>query len=404
MDPNSQQNDLNQNNFQGGQSNVPPPPPSAEDQVAVRTMASDLESIKQTGGDSPESQIISAPEVSTARMENMPVGQNYQSTNQNFQTNSVPPSESQPNVVNQDFQNQPAIDQTPLKPASSFNFKTILLIIGIVIVAGGIGFGVYYFVTSLRKQPEVSVPTNQVNLPTATIQPTSTPVVNTPTPTPVAPLIHSSIIYNPTKTETLTLSNSQLVGIKEAIAKASVEKLISGNVKDLAFIDTLGQPVESSVFVASMFPAIAPNLSNFLDKDFTSWLYGDKTGGNKFGAIFQIKPNFTLDQVKTSISSAIESSPVDMANLFVSPVTMPTTVEFKEGQIESVPVKFLVFNAKTGNVFEYGFYSLGTTNYLVMSTSYNQMLSIIKNLKSKPAINPLPITQSPSPTASSTNN
>lgn len=402
MDPNPQQYNPGQN-IQGGQSNVPPPPPSAEDQVAVRTMASDLESIKQTGGDSPEPQIISAPEVSTARMENMPVEQNYQTQSQNSQANFSPSPEPQSNIISQNSQNQPATEQP--SPTSSFSFKTILLIIGIVIVAGGIGFGAYYFVTSLKKQPEIPTPTNQVNLPTATTQPTQTPVINTPTPTPAIPLIHSSILHNPTKTETLTLSNSQLIGIKEAITKASAEKLISGNIKDLAFIDALGQPVESSIFVASMFPAIAPNLSNFLDKDFTSWLYGDKTGGNKFGVIFQIKSNFTLDQVKASISSAIESSPVDIANLFITSVTMPTVVEFKEGQIENIPVKFLVFNAKTGNVFEYGFYSIGTTNYIIMSTSYNQMLSVIKNLKSKPAISPLPIVSPPSTstTSSSTN-
>lgn len=46
--------------------NVPPPPPQQQ-QVGIRSMESDLSSIQESGGEAPQSQIVSAPELSALR-------------------------------------------------------------------------------------------------------------------------------------------------------------------------------------------------------------------------------------------------------------------------------------------------------------------------------------------------
>lgn len=366
------------------QGNIPPPPPSQDQQVGIRSMSSDLQSIQQSGGEAPQSQIVNAPELSSLKQEQPAPSYQYQAPQ------SAP--EIQPQAPAPDM----GTGNMEVPPKSSFSFKTILLIVGIIIVAGGLGFGAYYLISNLNSQPQVDLtPTPSTNnglpltLPDAT---TSSSTLNTPIPIAVPPLIHASLISNPTKSEQIVLTDTTLAGFKAAINNSAKEKLVAGNVKDLSFVNSSSTPIESYALVdaflgASPSSVVSPDsVKLILDRDFTSWLYADKVGGNKFGLVLKLKPQTNLDQAKATMVQFLEQNPMGIASLFVASSTPPTAVEFKDGQVEGISVRFLAFNAKTANVFEYGWMSIGTDNYLVMTTSYNQMVDIVKRLK---AIQPL---------------
>ncbi len=377
-------NNPNPYQFQGqnsqNQQGVPPPPPSPEAQIGVRSMQSDLESVRQSGGESPQSQIMSAPELS-----------------QPGQYQSPTPAQTQPQQAPSEAP-APVVEGVPPTPGSSpskFNLKTVLIIVGGIIVAIGIGYGVYYLVSSLGQAPQVVTPQPQASLPIAV--PTTTPEVATTTSQEpivpvVAPLVHSSLISNPTKKETLTLSDTSLVSFEGALATSSAEKLIAGSVKDLAFVDASGTPIESSAVIGAYFAPQAFSLNSLFERDFTSWLYYDKTGGAKLGMIFELKSAVALPQASSTVQAALESIASNISSFFISNPPTPSDVTFKDGAVSGVPVRFLVYSSKNAEAFEYGWFSIGTNNYLVIGTSYNQMVDIIKRLKAIPVVSTPPAT------------
>jgi hypothetical protein len=383
-------NNPNPYQFQGqnsqNQQGVPPPPPSPEAQIGVRNMQSDLESIRQSGGESPQSQIMSAPELSRPDQYSNPAP---------VQTPSPQPAPemSAPEMGG----TSPMSESAP----SKFNLKTILIIVGGIIVAAGIGYGVYYLVSSLGQTPQVAVPQPQPSLPVAV--PTTTPeVVTTTPPAPVVPvvvpLVHSSLILNPTKKETLTLADTSLISFEAALATSSKEKMIAGSVKDLAFVDASGTPIESSAVIGAYFAPQSFSLNPLFGRDFTSWLYYDKTGGAKLGMIFELNSSVAMAQASSTVQAALESIASNISSFFISNPPTPSDVTFKGGVVSGVPVRFLVYSAKNAEAFEYGWFTIGSKNYLVMGTSYNQMVDIIKRLKSIP----VPVTSSANATSTAT--
>jgi hypothetical protein len=88
-----------------------------------------------------------------------------------------------------------------------------------------------------------------------------------------------------------------------------------------------------------------------------------------------------LNQASSTVKAALESIASEISNFFVSNSPAPANTEFKDGMVEQVPVRFLVYSPKNSEAFEYGWYKVGESNYLVIATSYNQMVDIIKRLK-----------------------
>jgi hypothetical protein len=389
-------NNPNPYNFpdqQGQQSNVPPPPPTPETQVGIRSMQSDLESIKQSGGEAPQSQIINAPELAT-------MGQQPEAAPQtNFRASeSATPSPT--------FSSSPEVQPSSETPQSEeaitakspFGLKTILLIIGGLILAGGIGYGAYYLVSNLTSTPKISMPTANTNLPVPLV-PTSTGKIATttvPEIPAIPPLVHKSLILIPTKTESILVSLPG-VSFESAIASSSQEKLLVGSVKDLSFVNASGTPLESADILGAYFGSGSVALSAFFEKDFTSWLYYDKTGGAKLGLILQLKPSVLFEQASSSVSAILGNLASNISSFFVSNPTVPTKVAFDNGVVESIPVRFLAYSVKNSDVFEYGWYNRSGTYYLFMVTSYNQAVDIVKRLKAL-----LPLTQGQTSTSTGT--
>ncbi len=367
---------MNPSGPQEDRSKVPPPPPSYDQQVGVRTMASDMQSIQQSGGESPQSQILSANEVFRAPQQQQnpspysgtPVGEQY-----------TPPVMPVPPMQDQFSQNQPSDQGVIIEPPTSHSpLKTIATVIGIIIVAAGVGYGVYYLVSSLNTTPSVpSVPALSSSL-----IPSEEP---TPEPLESIPLTHNSLIVSPSKSEQLTLTAVALQDFKTALVAASArEKMLVGSVKDLSFVNEAGMPVSTDQLLASFFPTSAAQLSVLFEQDFTAWFYGDKTGGNKFGIIMGVRPEISSEQLTASLAF-LENTPAELANMFIATVGAPEQVGgFKEGPIDAITVRYLAYSAANQNVFEYVPVRIAGKIYVVITTSYFQMSHILKLLAAEP--------------------
>jgi len=385
----------------GASSPSVPPPPSPDERVAIRTMSSDLQSVRETGGQSPQSQIINAPELSKPTSDVVssvpisstppPIFSQQPTTPQpekDFQQQPIQPSSFAPSVdggpVSFSDNGQPFVENTK----GSF-IKTLVWIIVGIMIAGGLGFGAYYLITSLSQSPSLPSDTQNGELPiTSSQQAQEDGAVSTSTV--VQALTHLSVILTPTDTHTLTItSTTDSNSVITAIASTSLPVLSVGSVRDVSLVDAGGKVIESSVVLPSYFPSFGSALAALVDRDFTTWIYYDKTGGAKLGFVFRLKANTPFEQASLSVGQYIENNTQDIARLFITPTTTPPTITFKDGAVgdQKTKVRFAIYNTKQGNVFEYGWMT-GTAgdHYLVLATSYNQMVDILNRMIANPAI------------------
>ena len=139
---------IKQQNFSVGENSGSVPPPPAPE-IGIRTMKSDLESIKQSGGETPTPQTfipselkreIPQPAVEEPKIEaalNIP----------GYTGPEKPIFEPQQSVST----SQP-VPPPPVQPTSQTNkssSKTVILIIGIILVAVGLGLLGYYVIFPL---------------------------------------------------------------------------------------------------------------------------------------------------------------------------------------------------------------------------------------------------------------
>ena len=351
-----------------------PPPPSNQEQVGVRTMESDAESIHQSGGEQPQSQIMDA-------------GNSFSKPSQPNTFSFQPPFQQPGPNDTSSFGQTPAPEE---KKSSSG--KTILIIIGVIVVAIAVGFGVFYLVQSLNSTPAVPAETTPTaSLPISSTTPesnlaaTTSPIQEVTLPAAPAALVHASV-FGSSSIESVVFASTDLSGIKSAIASSSQsQKLVSGSIKDLAFVSVISAsstPIEATTVVGSLFPSISSSLSSLIDRDITPWLYGDKSGGNKLGLAIPLKDGVTTDQIKTAFS-ALESNPQDVLNVFIPTVKLPASPAFKEGLIGEVMVRYLAISTSNQQVFEYAPVLVSGKGYLLITSSYNQMVDVLKRLNAK---------------------
>ncbi len=372
-----------------GASDIPAPPSNEEENVAVRTMKSDSESIKQTGGDMPKSEIVTAPDINiggeeqntTPQQPNTPI-QSQQPNQPEIETQQTPPPSNIPP--------QEQAPQQPEQPKSSGGgssiLKTILIIVGIVILAGAIGFGVYYLISSLNKTPEIPTNNNTQNENTLPIvneinneenKQTATSTVETE-----PAFTHTSIISSPDSSATVSLEKITLDNLLSGISSTTVPLLAEGEVKDLSFYvknEESERLLESSEILNLYFPQIFSELAPLFKKDFTSWIYYDKINSivPKLGYVFELEDGLTIDEVIPAVS-LIESDVEALSKIFIDEVEAPESPEFDDGAVEDMDVRFLFYS--TGNVLEYGWLKSGERIFLVIGTSYKQMVDIVSKL------------------------
>ncbi len=320
-------------NFSARTSSAVPPPPAPD--IGIRTMASDLSSLKSTGG------------------------------------LEAKPATFQP----ADFANTPVFRPSKATPASGAAVATepahrsrlsmiIAVSIAFIIVAGLV---IYFFIL-----PLISPAKNNTPPPTTTSTTTeqTPPAVSTPVATPQ--LTHQTFfITAPASTSAVNLTTLTLGEIQTTFTAA-----LSGvQPKTLTEINLNlnNSPVDATAFMAVVFPELDQTVvgANF-DKDMTTFVYKDANGSWP-GYIFKLKDPASLANVSTAVKG-IESSS-NLQNLFlISPGAVK--VGFKDGlTVGATKARYITYTANGASI-NYAWFN----NYLVVSTSFNGFKEALKLL------------------------
>lgn len=374
---------LNQQNWGGMKSNtgsVPPPPPP---EITLRTMESDLSSIKQTGGENPVPKAFTPPEVQKQNnMELEDLSREEGMIKPNSGDGVIPPSEP------------------PKK-----KLKIFILITVLILVIAGAAFAGYKYIYPMFKPvmevpqpqpvtvpeslpiaeaplPEVAIPLPEATLPLpeGTLPIGETPIIPEPEQVPViAPVVlkpHVSLLVSAADSvASLTLSAStSLVSIKELLTAESANKPETATaLKEVALSDQGGQLVFSDTLPMFLTAFTSIELAPLFDEDFTSVIFYDSNGAWP-GMVAKLKDGADAAAAKT-LMAKLETS-ADLKNLYIGDPGTPAVAGFKAGSANNLALKYLSFS-KTGASLNYGWTS---NNLLVVSTSYNGVKAILTKL------------------------
>jgi hypothetical protein len=317
-----------------GQYTVPPAPSS---EIGIRTMQSDAESLKQSGGLGAVPRTFSPADLSAAEPVFSPVG----------------PSEIEKSQV--------------AKGASKKAEKIMIFGIIFIAVATIIGIAVYFVIPRLfPKAPPAPVPA-----------PTPVP---TPTPAPApAPAIipHASLFAEkPELSQNLVLANNTLGLIKTNLAAAASREGIGANTfKEVSFIGENGSVIPFPALISQLAPSLTPELLSGIFEDDSTWFLYYGTKNIWPGAVVKIRSG--VEQAKLdSFVASLESANLD--NFFLE--APGTKGEFIDGNIGvDKEVRFSRFS-NTGFVFEHGLFKKNADTYFVISTSYNGIKEAARRL------------------------
>jgi hypothetical protein len=302
---------------------VSPPPPK---EIDIRTMASDQESLKTSGGLGPTPvTVIPAVSADGKRMDSVGV---------------------------------------PRKRPSG-NKKALLMGLGIIVILGAAAAVAVFFVL-----PRFFNNTPDTNDEIATTSETTGETGSASdgiTPT-VPAFVHESFFSGPTNSEVeIELDEMGLSAIRSALTSAATNAITLDNTLTEFYVTTGGgasQPVVADEFLGAILPDLA--LATPLEEDFTGFLYND--GTNVWpGYIFALdKLADDKDLLKSILGKDLEGSG-SLSGFFLNDPSAPTATAFKSGAVtgELTGIRYLPYTA-SGASLNYGWKG----DRLVISTSY----------------------------------
>ncbi len=320
-------------NFSARISSTVPPPPAPD--IGIRTMASDLSSLKSTGGLEAKPTTFQPADFSKAPIFNP------------SKTVSAPGA------------------ATVVAPARRSNLLMIIAVSTAIIIIAGLV--IYFFI-----KPLIFSVGNNTATPTVTTAPTEQiPAVTDTSVTPTQLIHQTFFITVPTSASTVNLTVLTLAEIQTiftaAISGAQPQTLTEINLNLNDF------PVDATAFIAVAFPEFdqAVVVANF-DKDMTTFVYKD-VNGSWPGYIFKLKDPANLATVSDVVKN-IESSS-NLPNLFLISPGVAKGV-FKDGlTVGTAKARYITYTA-TGASVNYAWFN----NYLVVSTSFNGFKEALKLL------------------------
>ncbi len=368
MDDNNQQGWLNQKpaSFPPAQpADRPKPPPPPPPEITLRTMKSDLESLKQTGGSMPIPKPFTPPEL---KREALPAAAS---------TPPAPPLPPRPQISKitpSEFGEPKKMESSAASSApiieeegKSESLKKILVWFLGAVLAIGVGLAGYYFIYPSLFPAQVPPPaiTNQT-------PPAQNPVLAVPEvqlPPAVAP--HQSLLKSADQNSAAKLSAADLNSIKTVLQEEAKKLNPPGTLAELAMSDAKGQASASAVFSA-LIPEISSDTMKLFQEDFTAALYYDANGVWP-AYILKLKSEASQVEAQTAIG-ALESSK-NLKNFFLADPGTPSASGFKSGKASEVLTRYLTYSKKGA-----GLNVAWSGDKLVVSASFDGLKKILANL------------------------
>ncbi len=373
-----------------GEGEVPLAKPPIAD-MTMRTMGSDISSMKTSGGGeprpyAPKEVSYSAPTGPASSAPQMPV------TPQMQQSYTAPSASPQMNFGNVAPVNIVA-QAVPAKSGSA-----LFITLAAIITSIGLGAVGYFFVypqfaapaaPAVTEQPATTAPAPGAETP-ATTPPATTTAVTEPIPpatTAPATTTLSASSSAPTASELptvsahvsalktaadfsaeATLSSIALDAVKTALTSSPVEVPV---LKEITFKDASGKVYAfaalSPLFMPSTF---TPSTLALFNPDVSFITYTDKTGSWP-AIVLQLATGADAAAAKTAVAAIEKNS--EYQTLFITDPGTAST--WKDGKVANTPARYIAFS-KQGVAFNYTW--LGTK--LVISSSYAGAQEIAKRI------------------------
>lgn len=355
---------------------TPPPPPP---EITLRTMGSDLDSIKETGGSGSAPKPFTPPEF-----------------NREF-SRPAPPPPPQSRIAPASFSapKQPEMPSSKTAsiieeetPKKTIPLKRILRWTGGLLIVGAIGFVGYSYIYPLlfpqqnpplqkaptvNEAPVVPLPTNTAQAPVVIPPAENQNPIATTTPTSApTPQPHKSLLKSSDGASPEQLAAADLNSLQNALRKEAQKSLPSGNLIEIVLSDANGQ-IYGPAALSALLPEISSDtLKNIFEEDFTTALYYD-TNGAWPAYIFKLKPESSQVEAQAALAS-LESS-ANLKNLFATDPGMPNASVFKTGQANGAPTRYLPY-AQKGASLNFAWFK----NKFVISASYGGLKKILGSL------------------------
>lgn len=302
---------------------VPPPPPK---EVDIRTMSSDSNSLKQSGGTGPTPQSVK------------PIGKS-----------------GGPKKLD-------SVGQSTPKASGGGRKRALLIGLGIIVFLAAAAAVANYFVLPIfLSDSELEIQDTP-----PVVEEESEPEVVIPT---VPSFVHESYFQDPVDASVeVNLSGVTQPGIDSALNQTTQTAAAQEPEALTEFYFTqglVGDPVTSDEFLAAALPDVA--FPSDLEEDFTGFLYTDADGAHWSGYVFALGAEADMEADKELFQDSIESSNA-LTNLFLSDPGTPSEEGFKDGitTYQQETARWIQFSEE-GYALNYGWKG----RFVVVSTSFN---------------------------------
>lgn len=315
----------------------------------VRTMESDLSSMKESGEGAPRPYVPPPP-----------VYPKKEGGETVFTPPQIEPTAGEESLV---------IAEEPKRKGGKGLFVTILVLI-LVLGLGALGyFFVYpkfFQVAEAPAAPQASATPELPQVPTVP----QVPVTPEPTPTPSG-VQHFSLFKIPADSVVATNGvTSNISSLKQAL---NLGDSGTPNLREITIRES-GGTVSSARLLTLLAPGtFQRNLTNLLDPDPTVFAYV-KSDGSWPGFVFKLAAGVSASETQSSLATALEGSS-ELSNFYLNDPGTPSGA-WKSGVTSGVSNRYVSFS-KAGFALNYGW----VNGYLLISTSYDGFKEAVRRLQ-----------------------
>ncbi len=315
---------------------VPPPP---KKQIDVRTMASDAQSLKSSGGFGAE------------------------------------PKTFTPNDFGKGPAYQPKKDIPKIKGQTNPKKHILFIGIGVVVVLVAAAAVAYFFILPIfsQKTPVVPPPPVPTEEKAVTEQAATTTTEQATTTEAVQSFVHQTFFKGaPEFVKQVPLSKLSVGDLSSALESAIDSSSTKDSITEVAFtVDE--KPLSAQELLSTVLPP--ESINSIFTEDFTAYAYYD--GSNVWpGYVFLLNDGEDKAAAEKTVAEWIEKN-TNLENLYINAPGARDKDGFRDGSVGAIATRYLPF-AEKGASLNYGWLN----NYLIIGTSFNGFQSGVNLLKS----------------------